>query len=84
MQVDNGEMPDDIRLFFRTNGPSEADVMAITEQVLCHYDQVLLAYLYGSFLRQDSCQDIDIALLCVRNDGALCPLQTTDADCRGD
>jgi hypothetical protein len=63
MRVDNGEVPDDIRLFSRKNGPSEADVRAVTEQVLCHYDQVLLAYFYGSFLRYDTYQDIDIALL---------------------
>jgi len=63
MQVDKGEVPDDIFLFFKKDGPSEADVRAVTGQVLCHYDQVLLAYLYGSFLRHDACQDIDIALL---------------------
>jgi hypothetical protein len=63
MQVDNSEVPDDICLFSREYGPLEADVMAVTEQVLCHYDQVLLAYLYGSYLRLDTYQDIDIALL---------------------
>ncbi len=63
MQVDNSGVPDDICLFSREYGPLEADVMAVTEQVLCHYDQVLLAYLYGSYLRLDTYQDIDIALL---------------------
>ena len=63
MRVDNGDVPEDIRLFLRTSGPCEAEVRSITEQVLCHYDQVQLAYLYGSFLRNDSYQDIDIALL---------------------
>jgi len=63
MQVDNSEVPDDICLFSPEYGPLEADVMAVTEQVLCHYDQVLLAYLYGSYLRLDTYQDIDIALL---------------------
>lgn len=61
--MDNGEVPDDIRLFSREHGPSEADVGAVTEQVLCHYSPVLLAYLYGSFIRHDTYQDIDIALL---------------------
>lgn len=54
---------DDIRLFSRKYGPTEADVRAAAEQVLCHYDQVLLAYLYGSFISHDTYQDIDIALL---------------------
>jgi len=63
MQVDNSEVPDDICLFSPEYGPLEADVRAVTEQVLCHYDQVLLAYLYGSYLRFDTYQDIDIALL---------------------
>jgi hypothetical protein len=63
MRVDNGDVPDDIRLFSRKYGPSEAEVRAVTEQVLFNYDQVQLAYLYGSFLRHDSYQDIDIALL---------------------
>ena len=63
MQVDNSGVPDDICLFSRECGPLEADVRAVTEQVLCHYDQVLLAYLYGSYLRLDTYQDIDIALL---------------------
>ena len=64
MRVNNSDMlPDDIHLFLRGYGPLEADVRVVTEQVLCHYEQVLLAYLYGSFLRHDTYQDIDIAIL---------------------
>lgn len=63
MQVDTSGVSDDICLFSREYGPLEADVRAVTEQVLCHYDQVVLAYLYGSYLRFDTYQDIDIALL---------------------
>ncbi|MFA4876181.1 MAG: nucleotidyltransferase domain-containing protein [Methanoregula sp.] len=54
---------DDICLFSRSYGPLEADVRAVTEQVLCHYDRVQQAYLYGSFLHNDTYQDIDIAIL---------------------
>jgi predicted nucleotidyltransferase len=63
MQVDTREVLDDICLFSRAYGPFIADVNAVTEQVLCHYDQVLLAYLYGSYISSDTYQDIDIALL---------------------
>ena len=61
--MDTGEVPEDICLFSRTSGPLEADVRAVIEQVLCHHDRVLQAYLFGSFLRSDTCQDIDIAIL---------------------
>lgn len=61
--MDNGETLDDIRLFSREYGPSSAEVRAVTGQVLSRHDPVLLAYLFGSFVRDDTYQDIDIALL---------------------
>ena len=57
-----GEPAEDIVLFLHATGPSEEKLTAAIKTVLDHHPEILFAWLYGSFTRDEPFQDIDLAV----------------------